>query len=43
MLLADLTRDNGFNATVEVKPVKHLDLEADFTYLYSPFRSTFNC
>jgi hypothetical protein len=28
---ADLTRDNGFNAGIEVKPVKYLDLEADFS------------
>jgi hypothetical protein len=28
---ASLTRDNGFNAGIEVKPVKHLDLEADYS------------
>lgn len=28
---ADLTRDNGFNVGVEVKPAKYLDLEADYS------------
>lgn len=28
---ASLTRDNGFNAGVEVKPLKYLDLEADYS------------
>lgn len=28
---ASLTRDNGFNAGIEVKPVKYLDLEADYS------------
>lgn len=28
---ANLTRDNGFNAGVEVKPVKYLDLEANYS------------
>ena len=29
---ASLTRDNGFNAGVEVKPLKYLDLEADYSH-----------
>ena len=28
---ADLARDNGFNAGIEVKPIKCLDLEADYS------------
>lgn len=28
---ASLTRDNGFNAGVEVKPVRYLDLEVDYS------------
>jgi hypothetical protein len=28
---SSLTRDNGFNAGVDVKPVKYLDLEADYS------------
>jgi len=28
---SDLTRDNGFNAGVEVKPLHYLDLEANFS------------
>jgi hypothetical protein len=28
---ANLTRDNGFNAGIEVKPVKYLDLEASYS------------
>jgi|SRR5579859_226196 len=28
---ASLTRDNGFNAGIEVKPVRYLDLEADYS------------
>ena len=28
---ADLVRDNGFNAGIEVKPVKYLELEADYS------------
>lgn len=29
---ASLTRDNGFNAGVELKPLKYLDLEADYSH-----------
>jgi hypothetical protein len=29
--VADLTRDNGFNAGIEVKPARYLDLEADYS------------